>query len=134
MARFKKIDTSSWPNQIGHNEFVALLKNHLPEVYQEIDETEAGLLHCEMGAFLRVSLESYNENLVIIRRYFDFANEVHKRATPDVLNALNVSYIEGFVLGSSHEQKAREKMPDELKVLYDELVKYFEWLSNQSNA
>ena len=124
MARFKKIDTTDWPDEIGHNDFIKLLKQILPEVYIEIDEHESGLLHCEMGVFLRVSLHSYNENLMVMRRYFDFANEVLKRADAEVLNALQVSYIEGFVLGTPHEQKAKERMPEELKDAYDELVKY----------
>lgn len=134
MVKFKRINTSDWPDEITHSDFTKLLKEHLPEVYEEFDEGDEGLLHCEMGSFLRVSLHTYNENLIITRRYFDFANEVLKRADAEVLNALQASYIEGFVLGTPHEQKAKERMPEELKDAYDELVKYFEWLTKKSDA
>ena len=101
------------------------MREHLPEVYAQIDDSEAGLLHCEMGVLERAALDVYNERLNVAKYYFDFASEVLRRAEPDVLNALNVSFIEGFALGSPEEQQARAWMPEKLQCLYDEYAKNY---------
>lgn len=113
-----------WPEQIGHSEFVRLLEEHLPEVHSQIDEYDAGLLHCEMAVLEQAALHAYNERLNIAKRYFDFANEVLKRADAGVLNAIQVSFLEGFVLGSEEEQGARAWMPEEMQIAFD---KYKQW-------
>ncbi len=125
MTKYREIDDSNWPKVINHNVFVTLLKHHFPEVYSKIDYASAGLLHCEMGVFLQESLSLYSNREKLTRTHFDFANKILKRADSDVLNALTVSYIEGFVLGSKDEQTAREWMPEDLKELYDDFQEYY---------
>ena len=71
-----------------------------------------GLLHVEVGAFERVSLQAYNSgDTDTVRRHFAFADDALDGADAALVNALHVSYAERFAWGAAHEQNAKSLMP-----------------------
>src|SRR5205085_1222972 len=100
-----------------------MLTYEFPEVTQACDEYGKGLLHCEIGVFARVTDEAIAQgNYQQVAKYFDFADRVRKAANPEVLNAIDVSYIEYFALDEFTEQRYRalKQMPPLLRqVLLD---------------
>ncbi|MEM6784324.1 MAG: hypothetical protein AAF624_11395 [Bacteroidota bacterium] len=117
--KFAQIDTAGWPHQIGHPEFVALVQAYLPEVAARMRELDAtGLLHVAMGVLEGMTIQAYNDRLNVARRYLAFADEVLPRADAAVLNALDVSFVEGLVFGG-RDQGIRDWMPERLLKEYD---------------
>lgn len=113
------IDASGWPRRIGHPEFTALVHAHLPEAYARMSELDAlGLLHVEMGVLEEMTTQAYNDRLNVARRYLAFADEVLARADAPVLNALDVSFVEGLVFGGCDEE-IRDWMPERLQKVYE---------------
>ncbi|MEM1094714.1 MAG: hypothetical protein AAGJ10_08930 [Bacteroidota bacterium] len=126
--KVREIDTRDWPERVGHPEFLELLERHLPDVSAQVDQCDLELLHMVMGQFESSARDAYGQRLSVAKRYFDFANQVLVRAEADVLGALKVSFIEGFVLGSEDEQTARSWMPEELQQAYDAYQTWYQEL------
>jgi hypothetical protein len=80
---------------VDRNRFIALLTERFPEIAAEIDDCSKGLLHLEMatlGRATQAAIDSQDEE--VVRRHFRFIDEVFRDASPDVENAVNVSYLE----------------------------------------
>lgn len=107
-----------WPSSIDHAAFTALLAQHLPQVHAKIEDTDAGLLYCEMAVLERAAQAQYAIDPKLSLPHFEFVNEVLKRATPDVRNAIELSFLEGFLFGNADEKKAYEWMPEALRKGY----------------
>lgn len=91
---------------IDHARFLQLLSDEFPEVPQAFDDCVQGLLHCEMGVFARLTDEAITKgNHHLVARYFGFVDRVRKEATPEVENAIDVSYIEYFALDELTDQR-----------------------------
>ena len=103
--------------------FIAELRARFPEVTSELDAMEfEGLLHPEVGLFEQVTLRAWAEgDAETVRQYLAFVNDAMAVARPDVLDALYVSYAEGFAWGSPSQQQARELMPKRLAAAFDEI-------------
>ena len=83
--------------KIDHDGFVAMLVERFPAIAGDIDNSSRGLLHCEMATFARATqLAIDNHDMDTIRRHFEFIDEVFRMATPEVENAVNVSYLENL--------------------------------------
>ncbi|HIG74796.1 MAG TPA: hypothetical protein EYQ24_09555 [Bacteroidetes bacterium] len=104
--------------------FVLALRDLFPEVKAAVDSYEiAGLLHCEVGEFARLSVEAFNAgDLDRVRRYFEFASGAFEGADAGLRNALHVSYAEAFAWGTPHEQTARALMPERLALAFDGML------------
>ena len=121
MGRHKK-QTSKTPGKspelIDHPRFLQMLTEEFPEVPQAFDEYGKGLLHCEMGVFARITDEAMGKgNYQKAAKYFDFVDRIRKHATPEVENAIDVSYIEYFALDAVTDQRyqALKRMPPSLR-------------------
>jgi hypothetical protein len=91
---------------IDHARLLQMLTDDFPEVPHAFNECVKGLLHCEMGVFARLTDEAIGKGRYDqVTRYFDFVDRVRRRATPEVENAIDVSYIEYFALDELTEQR-----------------------------
>jgi hypothetical protein len=107
------------PQPIDHARFLDLLSAEFPEVIEAFTRYEKGLLHCEMGAFRRVAEQAMDTGrLWQAEKYFRFIERVLKEATPEVENAVEISFLEDLALGEFTEVRYRaieERMPERLR-------------------
>ncbi|MFV1885564.1 MAG: hypothetical protein ACMZ7B_13825 [Balneola sp.] len=124
MANFKEIDDSSCPETVNHNIFLTLLKYHFHDIYEELEDGSADLLHVVMGNLRNI----VEQNLSLRERkthlYFDFLSKVLERADKDVINAIQVSFLYGFPENKADIETASNWMPNNLKDLKRELRNY----------
>jgi hypothetical protein len=105
---------------IDHARFLELLTAKFPEVPQGFDAYSKGLLHCEMGAFARMTEEAMDRGQFrLVQDYFDFVEEVRENATPEVENAIDVSYIEflAFSEVTENRHQAMKRMPKTIRAI-----------------
>lgn len=109
------------PGAIDHAHFVARLTAQFPEVPASFDESIKGLLHCEMGAFAGLTEEAMDKgNFWQVEKYFRFVEEVWRDASPEVENAIEVSYLEFLAFSELTENRYRaikERMPKSLRTI-----------------
>jgi hypothetical protein len=124
MGRKKKHKSSKGPEPIDHARFLQLLTDAFPEVPQAFDEYSIGLLHCEMGVFARLTEAAIDEGrLWRVEQYFRFIERVRETATPEVENAVDVSYIESLAFSevTDNRRSAFKLMPLALKAILLEI-------------
>lgn len=114
---------------IDHEQFIALLGKCFPAIAAEItaDECIRGLLHCEMHIFARAAQAAItNEALSEVKAYFSFIDDVFRLGTPDVRNAVCVSFLEhlGFDGRHGHRIDARGLLSPQLQVQLRDLEAY----------
>jgi hypothetical protein len=115
------------PGKIDHATFIAMLTEQFPEVAADMDECSAGLLHPEMGTLARAAQAAISaEDVPLVRKHFQFIDEVYRRSTPEVENAVNVSYLESIGFDGRHANriKARELLSPQLQTALRELEEY----------
>jgi len=104
------------------DDFLARLASDFPNVVGQISQHETGLLHCEVTAFRRATEQAIDcGRLWEAEKHFRLVEELLSNADPELLNALEVSYLEDFALGECTPERYRavkERMPKSLhKVL-----------------
>ncbi len=120
MDRDKKQETGENPEAIDHARFLQMLNEEFPEVPQSFDQCGEGLLHCEMGAFARLTEGAIDTGRFSqVEQYFRFVARVRDRATPEVENAIDVSYIEflAFSEVTDNRRQATKRMPHSLRAI-----------------
>ena len=129
----------NYPNWIeGENdkelieEFYRELLNKYPQLSEEVEDNE-GLLHIDM-----MELRNLAEKLCAERKIeeigdcFDWVNSFFCRSKGDLLNALNVSFLEYFSFSDGlSENEFRELMPSTLYRGYKEIMQYMENMANE---
>ena len=103
---------------VDRDAFVAMLAERYPDVAADIDECMAGLLHLEMGQLAKAAQAAISdEDPTAVREHFRFIDEVYRRATPEVKNAVHVSYMERLSFEGKHGKriKAREMLSPALQ-------------------
>jgi hypothetical protein len=107
---------------IGHRQFLELLTREFPELADLIGD-EDGLLHLEVAAFRRATEDSMDAgSLWTAEKHFRFVARVLADASPEVDNALGVSYVEDLALGEctpARHRAVKERMPKNLR---DEMI------------
>ena len=107
------------PEIIDHARFIEMLTAQFPEVPASFDEIVTGLLHCEMGTFARLTEEAMDNGYFWkVEKYFRFVDQVRKNASPEVENAIDVSYLEWLAFSDYTEarhQAIKERMPEPLR-------------------
>lgn len=113
---------------LGRDEFIRQLRVEFPEAAAAISEYEAGLLHCEAGAFLRATEEAMDAGRAwLAEQHFRFIERMLATAGAELENALLVSYLEGLALGDQTPQRHRlvkARMPEALR---QRLIEIDEW-------
>ena len=103
---------------IDRDRFVAMLTERYPAIAADIDECARGILHLEMGTLARATQVAISdENKAAVREYFAFISEVFRQATPDVKNAVFVSFLECLSFDGRHGKRigAREMLSPQLQ-------------------
>ena len=113
------------PEKIDHAMFIEMLTAQFPEVPASFGECRIGLLHCEMGAFASLTEEAMDRgNLWQVEKYFRFVEELRTHASPEVENAIDVSYLE-FLAFSEYSEKRhqaiKERMPKAIREILLEI-------------
>jgi hypothetical protein len=113
---------------IDHARFISLLTEQFPVVAAEMDDCRRGLLHCEMGAFshaTQTAIDAGDDESV--RQHFLFIDGIFRDATPDVENAVYVSYLENlrFEGRKAGPTNARELLPPRLQQALAEVEAYW---------
>ncbi len=113
-----------------HDKLIQLLKSQFPALTAELDdEITDGLLHPQMGAFARFTQAAIDRrDEALTKKCFDVASNVFSNCTPDVENALNVSYLEHIYLTDGRRQRswALEAMPPTLRQGWHDMNQYLE--------
>ena len=93
----------------SREEFLDRLNSEFPEVLSTIDDTEEGLLHCEVAAFRRQTEKAIdNGNEKLVKGHFQLVEKLLQSADTKLENALLVSYIED--LANWGYNRARQKI------------------------
>ena len=103
---------------IDRERFIAMLTERFPAVAADIDECARGRLHLEMGTLTRATQVAISdEDTSTVKAYFAFVGEVFRLATPEVKNAVYVSYLECLGFDGRHGKriKAREMLSPQLQ-------------------
>ena len=93
--------------------FEERLSERFPAIAEKITEHESGLLHLEMAAFARATCRAIEQDVPgEARAHFEFIDELFSNATPDLENAIYVSYLENVFLGRIADPylSARDRM------------------------
>ena len=112
---------------VDRETFIVMLTERYPVVSADIDECARGLLHLEMGALARAAQAAISdEDTVAVREHFRFIDEIYRRATPEVKNAIHVSYLEHLSFDGKHSKrvKAKEMLSPELQAALKGLEAY----------
>jgi hypothetical protein len=114
---------------MNREQFLAELEAEIPEVVSQIRPDEAGLLHCEVGAFRRATEQAIdNGQLWAAERHFRFVERVLHHAGPDLRNALEVSYLGDLAFGELTPLRydaVKKRMPTTLRAVLIQLRR--EW-------
>jgi hypothetical protein len=103
----------------GRDEFLARLAAEFPEVVAEFGPYSSGLLHCEVADFRQATERAMDEGrLWDAEQHFRLVAELLAVASPELRNALEVSYLEDLALGECTPARYRaikERMPGTLQ-------------------
>jgi hypothetical protein len=117
-------------NPIDETKYREMLAAEFPEVPASLDKYVRGLLHCEMGTFARLTEEAIDRgNHWQAEKYFRFLDRVRKTATPEVENAIDVSYLESLAFSEWTEGRYRalKRMPGALRKVLLEIGGREKW-------
>jgi hypothetical protein len=110
-------------------DFSRMALAEFPELAEEFEEW-AELLHLKMGAFARITQGAKGEgDWEKYDRCVRLADELFGRTTPDLENALNVSYLEHLDFDGPRGPKAWARLTPRLKVGWKEMQQYLEDLA-----
>jgi hypothetical protein len=111
-----------------HQTTSQFLEPRFPSLAADLhDEIADELLHVQIGAFSRFAQSVIdNEDEVTWHQVTDSFMHLWKNCTPDVENALNVSFLEqlSFKDGAKRRAWAYDKMPDTMRKAFDEMEAY----------
>lgn len=106
---------------LGRDDFLTRLAADFPNVVEQISPYETGLLSCEMAAFRRATEQAIDAGrLWEAEQHFRLVEDLLRNAGPELLNALEVSYLEDFALGECTPQRhhaVQERIPKSLRMV-----------------
>ena len=107
---------------------IEYIQSQFPELAEELhDEIVEGLLHLQIGVFSHLAQAAIDENdKEKWARVTETFLELWKDCSPEVENALNVSFLEhlNFVDGKKNRAWAYKEMPMIMRKAWDEMEKY----------
>ena len=108
---------------IGREEFLERVLERFPELRSEIEDgVWCGLLHPEMGVFSRYTQRAINHaDWDRVEACFHLADELLTRASPQLENALYVSFVENLDFAATNGAQAFARLPPGLRRVWQEL-------------
>lgn len=122
----------------SHTEFYIRLREHYPDAAKIISEDDCGfgLLHVEVGTFSRLSEDALEAGMLWhARGHLDFVENLLEDCSPELENALAVSYLEHIFLfpRSPLKSKAIEQyLGKNSRKLLDKLISHMKRISGES--
>jgi hypothetical protein len=116
----------------GYSRFAGYLAIHFPEVAANIDESDFGVLHLEVGELKLETLKAIlKRDWPTVRAHFDFIDSVLESGDAELHDAVGVSYLGSLFYGetSLNFAKARTLMPKRLAVALEIIERHYEELS-----
>jgi hypothetical protein len=120
-----------------NDEFFTKLAHHFPFL-SDILEEDSSMIHFKLERFAEYTIDQIiNNNLPELNRCFSFLEARIGTMSPELINALNVSYFEALLLG-----EAAYKMPEITALMPPKLVngyvsyeKYYQelWKKSKNN-
>jgi hypothetical protein len=108
---------------IDRQQFVEAAVKAFPALEADIrDETWVGLVHLEVSAFARYTQQQIDaEDRIELKRCFEFARRVLLDGTPDLKNAMAVSYLEHLNMRDQRRSRswALKEMPENLRLEFE---------------
>lgn len=120
--------------KINRDHFMMLLTERFPEVVDQINDIEQGLLHLEMAAFSRATRSAIEwQDRATVEQHLRFVDEVFRDAAPDVENAICVTYLENLHFDGwrAGPMDARSMLPPLLDRALTEIEQYFGKLNGE---
>ncbi len=117
---------------IGRTDFIYQLTLYFPEVATLIDESDFGILPLEIGAMTVATRDALNRfNFHTVRRHFVFIGKLFERADTELLNGIQISYLENLLLGETSlaHAEARYLLPNSLDDALKKSESHFERLA-----
>ena len=114
---------------VDHQEFLRRLSLHFPELTAALDADERELLHLGMAALARASDSAIGQGQWSrVVEHFTFVDALLEEATPEVRNAVHVSFLENIFGGANSDALsiARAKLPARLRNALTELEQQME--------
>lgn len=121
--------------RLTHDDFIRLLKQRFPDVAAAIDDCSEGLLHLEMATFSRATENAIRtSDWQLLQEHYRFAEQLHRNGNADVLNAVNVSYLENLPLYLEGKQydRALALMSPYLRKAWVDMQAYLDKLHGSS--
>ena len=109
--------------------FLTRLAVRFPDIAASVDECSLGLLHLEMGIFASATQQAISaEDVATVQCHFEFVDELLQNAGSDLVNAINVSYLEHLSFDGRHGKRisARELLSLRLQKALSGLETYLE--------
>ncbi|QQS40604.1 MAG: hypothetical protein IPM63_14715 [Acidobacteriota bacterium] len=115
-------------------DFLRELLSLYPQLKEDVEECD-GLLHCQMSALQRFAEDLCEERkLEAARECFEFVEKYFVQAKSDLLNAINVSFLEYFkFFPGLSEGEFKEVMPPTLYQGYVDMIIYMEELARKAS-
>lgn len=115
------------------DEFLRELLFLYPQLREDVEESE-GLLHCQMSALQRFAEDLCEDRkMEAARECFEFVEKYFVQAKSDLLNAINVSFLEYFkFFPGLSEEEFKEVMPPTLYQGYVDMIIYMEDLARKA--
>ncbi len=115
-------------NQINEEEFFKLLVNKIPALRENINDWEYDESFFKMERFADYTKEQIkSENIMELRKCFDFLESKIDTLNSLLINALNVSYCESLLLGGLGDkiEQVIALMGPKLIAIYKDYEKYY---------
>lgn len=130
---FPKWDESANDKELIEEFYIELLIRY-PELKEAIEYNE-GLLHIDISDLQRLAENLCKEKkLNELRKCFRWVNSLFCRSKNELLNAINVSFLEYFEYQRIISDKEfKELMPKELYRGYTEMMEYMDRIAKDTN-
>src|SRR4051812_30719380 len=106
---------------LGRADFLSRLAAHFPDVAAQINQDEAGLLHCEVAAWRRATGQAMDAGRFwAAEGHFRLVAELLQDAGPELKNALDISYLEDLAFAEctpARYRAVKERMPRALRAV-----------------
>ena len=104
---------------IDRRDLLDLILAEFPDVAVELKNSGEGLLHIEVAMFRQATERAIDAGQFwTAEKHFRFVDRILQNASPDVDNALRISYLEDLALGdctSNRHRAVKERMPARMR-------------------
>jgi hypothetical protein len=113
---------------INHKEAISRIETEFPELAEAFhDEIFEELFYVQMGEFARLTQKAIDDgDKDKLKRIFNLFKFLFLNGSPEVINALNVAFLEHLNVTDGKKKRAwaYAAMPELMKKAYDDMAEY----------